>query len=216
MDQNTLLVIIAVFVFVAAVALCIQAGFLFALYKTTAALEKKMMPMVPKVEALIPKIEALLPKVDSLFLKAEGLMTKVEPIIPKVEAVVPKVGAFIDSATLAVQDGSKQVHEITDQVAHALGKANDILETGKAQMARVDDLMGDATSRARIQLDRVEMVIDDTMNRTQQTVALVHSNVMKPLREIQGIHAGVRAAFNFFTRGRNGPTDATADEEMFI
>jgi hypothetical protein len=39
---------------------------------------------------------------------------------------------------------------------------------------------------------------------------------MKPLREIQGVSAGVRAALNFLMRGRNGPVHATADEEMFI
>jgi len=83
-------------------------------------------------------------------------------------------------------------------------------------MARVDEVMEDATARARIQLDRAEMVIDDTMNRAQQTVALVHSGIMKPLREIQGVSAGVKAALNFLTRGRNSPVHATADEEMFI
>jgi hypothetical protein len=61
------------------------------------------------------------------------------------------------------------------------------------------------------------MVIDDAMTRTQETVALVHSGIMKPLREIQGVTAGVRAALNFLMRGRNnGPVHATADEEMFI
>jgi len=65
-------------------------------------------------------------------------------------------------------------------------------------------------------MDRAEMVLDDTMNRAQETVALVHSGIMKPLREIQGVQAGVRAALNFLVRGRhNGPV-ATADEEMFI
>ena len=39
---------------------------------------------------------------------------------------------------------------------------------------------------------------------------------MTPLREIQGITAGVRAAVQFLLRGRNSHTQPTADEEMFI
>jgi len=44
---------IAVFVFVAAVALCIQAGFLFGMYKTAKTMEQKVVPLTPKVEALV-------------------------------------------------------------------------------------------------------------------------------------------------------------------
>ena len=85
-------------------------------------------------------------------------------------------------------------------------------------MARVDEVMQDAAARAQIQLDHAEMVVDDTINRAQETVALVHNGIMGPLREIQGVAAGLRAGMNFLMRGRNnnGPVHATADEEMFI
>jgi hypothetical protein len=78
--------------------------------------------------------------------------------------------------------------------------------------------MEDVTERAGIQLDRAEMVLDDAMNRAQETVALVHSGVMRPLRQIQAIAAGLQAMVNYFLRGgRSGnPTRATVDEEMFI
>ena len=61
------------------------------------------------------------------------------------------------------------------------------------------------------------MVLDDAMSRVQQTVGLVHGGIMKPIREINGVAAGVRAAIQYFTRGgRPNPDRATADEEMFI
>jgi hypothetical protein len=60
------------------------------------------------------------------------------------------------------------------------------------------------------------MVLDDAMSRAQETVAVVHSGIMIPLREIQGVTAGVRAAIHFLLRGRNSHVQATADEEMFI
>jgi hypothetical protein len=184
MDQNSLLIIVAVFTGVAAVALLIQAGVLFGLFKMARAIESK----VPKMDGVLPKVEALL---------------------PKLEALLPKLEALAESSRKAIDDGSQQIHMITV-------KTNDILESARKQMARVDEVMEDATVRAHSQLDRAEMVIDDTMNRAQETVALVHSGIMVPLHQSQGVTAGVKAALNFLMRGRNGPVHATADEEMFI
>ena len=167
MDQNTLLISMVVFTFVAAVALCIQAGFLFGIYRASRSMQEKVIPMLPKVEALV------------------------------------------ESSKLAVDDSRKQILDMT-------AKASDILDSTRKQMARVDELMEDATARARIQMDRAEMVLDDTMTRAQETVAAVHGGIMVPLREIQGVTAGVKAALNFLLRGRSGPGHATADEEMFI
>jgi hypothetical protein len=166
MDQN-LLIVIVVFVFVAAVALCIQAGLLFGIYRSARSMEEKVSPLLPKVDALV------------------------------------------ETSRVAVEDSRKQIHEITV-------KTNDILDVTRKQLARVDEVLEDAAGRARVQLDRAEMVLDDTMNRAHETVAMVHNGIMKPLREIQGVSAGLKAALNYLMRGRNGPVHATADEEMFI
>lgn len=167
MDQQSLLIIMAAFVVISAIALCIQAGFLFAIFKAIRTMEARTAPLIPKLDALV------------------------------------------DSSRHAVEESRTQIHDISK-------KTGEILDSTRKQLARVDEVMEDAASRARVQMDRAEMVLDDTMNRAQETVALVHSGIMTPLREIQGITAGVRAALDFLMRGRrNGPV-ATADEEMFI
>jgi hypothetical protein len=81
----------------------------------------------------------------------------------------------------------------------------------------VDGVLEDVAERARVQFDRAEMVVDDAMTRAQQTIAVVHGGIMKPIREINGVAAGVRAAIQYFMRGgRPAPDRVTADEEMFI
>jgi len=138
-----------------------------------------------------------------MYKAARAFQEKAVPLIPKMDALV-------ESSRAAIDDSRRQIHEITVKTA-------DILDITRKQLARVDEVLEDASGRARVQFDRAEMVIDDAMTRTQETVALVHSGIMKPLREIQGVTAGVRAALNFLMRGRNnGPVHATADEEMFI
>jgi hypothetical protein len=87
----------------------------------------------------------------------------------------------------------------------------------KRQMVVVEDVVGDAVGRAKVQMDRAELVLDDTLSRAHETVATLHNGVMRPLREINGLAAGLRAAFAALAQGsRPTPDRATSDEEMFI
>jgi ABC-type transporter Mla subunit MlaD len=163
------------FVVIAAIALCIQAGMLAAMYKTTKSLQEAVNPLIPKVENLLPKVDN-----------------------------------FVGKATSTVEQSSKQITEITT-------RANDILDSTTRQLAIVEDLVGDAAQRAKVQMERVELVLDDTLSRTHETVAVLHDGIMKPLREVNGIAAGVRAALGAMARGNRPTVDrATSDEEMFI
>jgi hypothetical protein len=61
------------------------------------------------------------------------------------------------------------------------------------------------------------MVVDDTMTRVHQTVTAVHSGVIRPVREIQAVTAGVSAALQHLMQGgRPSVAQATHDDEMFI
>jgi hypothetical protein len=175
MNETTLLYVMTAFVIISAIALCVQAGMLAAMYKTTKALQEKIDPLVPKVDSLLPKVESL-----------------------------------VAIATTTVEQSGKQIAEITT-------RANDILDSTRRQVAIVEDVMGDAAVRAKVQMERVELVLDDTLSRAHETVAVVHDGIMRPLREVNGIAVGIRAALGAMARGNRPTVDrATSDEEMFI
>ena len=135
--------------------------------------------------------------------KTKDLHDKITPLVPKVESLV-------ESTKVTVELSRKQIAEITT-------RANDILDSTKSQLAMVEEVVSDATSRAKVQIDRVELVLDDTLSRAHETVALLHSGIMRPLREINGVSAGLKAALSFLSRGnRPSVAQATSDEEMFI
>jgi F0F1-type ATP synthase membrane subunit b/b' len=168
MDQTTLLYVMTAFVIIAAIALCIQAGMLAAMYKATRSMQQSIQPLVPKVEALV------------------------------------------DSARTTVDQSKQQIADITE-------RANEILDSTKRQLALVEEVVTDATARAKVQLERVEMVLDDTVSRAHEAVATIHVGIMRPLREISGVAAGIRTAFAFLARGNRPSVDqVTTDEEMFI
>ncbi len=168
MDQTTLLYVMTGFVIIAAIALCIQAGMLYGIARTTKSLQNQIQPLVPKVESLV------------------------------------------DTTKTTVEQSRKQIAEITT-------KANEILESTKNQLAIIEEVVSDASTRAKVQLERVELVLDDTLSRAHQTVATVHEGIMKPLKEINGIAAGIKTALAYMARGnRPNVAQATSDEEMFI
>jgi methyl-accepting chemotaxis protein len=175
MSETTLLYVMTAFVIISAIALCIQAGMLAAMYKTTKALQEKINPLVPKVESLVEK------------------------------------------ASSTVEQSGKQIAEITTRANGIMEASQDILDSTKRQLAVVEEVVGDAAVRAKVQMERVELVLDDTLSRAHETIAVVHDGIMRPLREVNGIAAGVRAALGALARGDRPTVDrATSDEEMFI
>jgi hypothetical protein len=168
MDDHWLLIVLTIFVAVAALALLIQACMLVGLLIVARRLQEKIMPLIPEVQ---------------------GIMGIVKRTAESTEKRIDQIGAT----------------------------ASAILDVTKQQLARVDELLGDATSRAKVQMERAEMVLDDTMTRVQQTVSYVQSGVLRPVREVYGVMAGIRTALTHLGRaGRPTVDHATSDEEMFI
>ncbi len=168
MDQNTLLIVLTVFVAVAAIALLLQLATLL-----------------------------------GLFLVARKLQAQVLHVWPQIEAI-------IGTTRRTAEGAEKHIHKIGET-------STQILDVTKQQVTRIDELLNDATTRAKVQLERAEMVLDDTMGRAQETVSIVQRSVLRPVREIHGVISGIRTTITHLGRGGRPTVDhATSDEEMFI
>jgi len=53
MDQNPLLAVMAAFVVISAIALCIQAGLLFGIYKSAKAMQEHTTALVPQTKVIM-------------------------------------------------------------------------------------------------------------------------------------------------------------------
>ncbi len=144
------------------------------------------------------------------FLAMFGLYKKVKELQDQSRPLIKKAEQTLESAKLTIEDGRKQISEIS-------GKAHGILDSTQAQLNKVDLLVNDASDRARGQMDRAELVLGDTMDRVQGLVASTHEGLLKPVNEINALMAGVRGGLGFLFKSRR-PTvvHATQDEEMFI
>jgi len=145
-----------------------------------------------------------------LYRATRSAEQRIVAVLPQVEAILPQVEKLVQVSHTSIDQVRQQLLEVT-------GKTTEILTLAHVQVGRVDEVLADASQRARVQLERAELIIEDTLSRAQQTISLVHSGVMRPLREIQGVTAGVRAAVAFLSKGgRPNVNHVTHDEEMFI
>ena len=138
-----------------------------------------------------------------------GTYKATQTVRDRVVTLMPKVEALIDTSRLAVDEGRVTIAEIRE-------KSNSILDTGQKQMHSLQAILGDAHERSRRQFEHMELLINDTLNRVEETMTLLHKGVMKPLKGVSGLAAGIGAAFHYLTGGRTRPGRVTVDEEMFI
>ena len=135
--------------------------------------------------------------------RVNGLIAAAEPLIAKIHPIA--------------DTGQQILTDVRRYAADVSVRANDLLELSRKQLGRVDEVLAEATSRTRTQMDRIEMVMDDTVNRFQETTSLLQNGVVRPLKQLNALTTGVRAAVSFLISGRRTTVEqATHDEEMFI
>ena len=149
--------------------------------------------------ALLAQAAALI----GVYLVAKRLQGKVFELWPQINGIVAVAKKTVDGA-------EKHIDSIGITSVSILGVA-------KQQLVKVDELLSDASTRAKVQMERAEMVLDDTMTRVQSTVSVVQRGVVRPIREVHGVLTGFRTAIQHLGRGSKSTVDhATSDEEMFI
>jgi len=139
-----------------------------------------------------------------------GLYRATKTLQAKAMELLPKVESLVDVSHKAVVEGKQQILDVT-------AKTNEILDSTRRQLTKVEEVVSDASARAKVQLERAELVLDDTMTRAHEAVSTVHGGIMRPLREIHGVTAGIKAVLGHLATGRRSNVVRIAhDEEMFI
>lgn len=139
-----------------------------------------------------------------------GVYRTSKRIEEKVNPLIDKAGPILDRARSVVDDAGPKIRDILDRVTEMTNAARE-------QVQRLEELVGETTDRARLQLDRIDAVVEDTMSKVQETTAAVQGTILKPVREVNGVVSGLRAAIAALARRNRASVDhATQDEEMFI
>lgn len=210
----------------------VQAIIVLVLYRSVRKTQEKIEPLVeraapvidkvgpvidrihPIIEKLGPVIEKVGPAVDNLRAttgKAGVAIEQVGPLIQKVTPVVEHAAELLASAKEIVADARPRVAEIASDVAA-------ITHSGKEQVEHIGELVHTAGEKARERLDQIDHAVSDTVEHVEHAGASMKRAVLRPVREVNGLAAGVSAAVSSLVKGRRKSSvdSATQDEELFI
>ena len=151
MDQTTLLYVMTAFVIIAAIALCIQAGMLFGMYKTTKSLQSEIRPLLPKVESLVDvtktTVEQSRKQIVDITVRANEILTSTKEQLEMVQEVVAdatsRAKVQLERVELVLDDTLSRAHEtvatVHDGIMRPLREINGIavgIKTALAYLAR--------------------------------------------------------------------------------
>ena len=129
-----------------------------------------------------------------------------DKLMPIVEAVAPVLGTvrrFMD------ENAPKFSQMSTDMAA--------VLRSLHEQVNRLGEVVKEVSDRARAQVARIDGAVDETVEQVQQASEVVKQAILAPVKQVDGIMHGIRAAISVVAHSRRESVDhATQDEEMFI
>lgn len=156
--------------------------------------------------------------------KAEPLMDKAQPAIAQLGPAIEKVRALAEKAAPAVDRAGEiltTAHEIMvenrPRIAEFTTEAAGMARTGREQAERLGDLVNATAEKARTRLEQIDHSVDSTVEQVEHAGEALKRAAMRPVREANGLAAGISAAVATLVYGKKYSVDhATQDEEMFI
>jgi methyl-accepting chemotaxis protein len=132
-------------------------------------------------------------------------------VVERTGELIQSVNRVTATADLIMQDVRPRIADISDQTVA-------IVRSGREQVERVGDLLHDAGDRTHARLEQIDHAVEATIKQIENVSGTVKSAVLRPVREVSGIAAGISAMVATLMRGRrkNSLDSATQDEGMFI
>jgi len=136
----------------------------------------------------------------------------------KVNEVTDRVEPIIDTVRRIADENAPKVSSVATNIVGISANAKDIAEVAKDQAHRWAEVGRDMADRTKVQVARVDAVVDETVEQVHHAGDNVKAAAMRPVREANAVFAGVKAAVSTLKDGRRRPTidHITQDEEMFI
>jgi ABC-type transporter Mla subunit MlaD len=145
-----------------------------------------------------------------VFKAVRNLQEKVEPLIPEAQRTLNEANLTLAEAKAAFSEAAGNLRDLGDRASRVIDKA-------EGQLDDFDRVRKDVSERLRVQLERAELVVEDSLQRVHEVVGTVHSGIISPVRQVNGIVSGVKAALSTFLQTRRPSVDrAVQDDDMFI
>jgi len=140
----------------------------------------------------------------ALLRVARKLQNKVEPLADRAEPI-------LETTHKILEENRPRISEISIQ-------AVEVAKSARAQADRLGELLEETADRARVRLAQIDQSVGEAVGQVENMGGAVKTAVLKPVKEVNGIMAAMKAAVAAYVNaGRRAAIEhATQDEEMFI
>ena len=211
MSEESFRIVITAAVILACIAFVMQAIVVIVLYRLLKKTQEKVSPLIEKGETVAAKAAPMIEKMGPVIDQVRSLIEKAGPAVEKAGPAVEKATAILATTHRIMEETRPKINEVaTDSAA--------IVKSGRERIERLGSLLDDASERARTRLEQIDRSVESTVEQVEQIGESVKNAAMRPVREVNGVAAGISAAVSTLIRGaRKSSVDhATQDEEMFI
>ena len=211
MTEDTFRIVVAAAVALAFIALVVQAVVMSAIYRVARTMQQKIGPLADRAEPVIGKLG---PMIDNIGLAAG----RVGPAADRIGIVADKVAPVVDQVGMVLATANQIVEETRPRISELSEEAVGIARSARQQVERIGEVLHDAGDRAHARLEQIDQAVDDTVEQVGQVGDAMKRAVLRPVREVNGLAAGISAAVSTLVHHSRKPSvdQATQDEEMFI
>ena len=197
MSEDLFRIVITGAVALACLAFLVQAGVAVALYRVASRIQKKVFPLVDQLQTV----------------SADAV-----PVLEKVGPVIDRVAPAMDATNRVLEAAERLISETRPRLAEIATEAVAISKSSRQQVERIGELLDEAGDKARVRLEQIDRSVDLTVEHLENAGEAVKRAVTRPVREVNGLAAGIGAAVAALVHGTRRPSvdHATQDEEMFI
>ena len=210
MTEDVFRIVVSAGVLLAAIAVVVQAFVIVGCYRAIRKTQESVSPLLGQFAPVVRKIE---PVVDRIA----PMLEKAVPVFEKAGAMIDKMGPIADNLSTTLSSANRILVEARPRVAEISGDIAAMTRAGRGHVERFGDLLDKTGERAGERLEQIDQAVSETVDQVHHVGESVKHAMMRPVREVNGIAAGISAAVTTLVKGRKSSVDAaTQDEELFI
>ena len=211
MPDDLFRLVVAIGVILSCIAFLVQAFMTIALYRVGRQVQQRLAPLIDRGDEAVAKAVPMIDRVGPLLDNAAAVIHQAGPVVHQAKGTVERATHVVASAGQILEEVRPRVIEISDDCAA-------VARSTREQVEHLGSLFHDVSDRARERIDQIDRSVDNTVGQVEQVGEAVKRAALRPVREVNGLAAGVSAALSALVHGtrRSSVDHATQDEEMFI
>jgi methyl-accepting chemotaxis protein len=218
--EYSIQLIVAIACWVIAIMFAVQVVVWFLLYR----IAKAAMDKVNEVQASFePRVEQVMRTVGELQTTVKDVSQTVTTVSTEVLAVSSAVTTSAERISVIATESAEQLRttivatsaDIKELVTSTSTEVKDLVTTTSTDVRAIMSTSRNATQGA---VDRIDLMVERTARRVEETGAFVQSQVLDPVREVSAIVVGIKVALETLIGypERRQIDQAYSEEELFI